>query len=208
MLPFSNEPMRRPFHSEPMACAASSITIGRKPKRSKQNCCTSLIASKSTGVPPQWTNCITLVVGLSLYLRSWMLMLPVFVSTSTHLGLRPRARMGQLVAVQVSAVVRTSSPTLSPGHAPEGLKSMCSARCSAEVAELRVSTYGFCRYELSFSSNSATRGPCVMYPLFRVLLVCSAASAATYTLNSGTSGRGSANSILFKNSTFFYIIRH
>merc|ERR1719261_808357 len=46
--------------------------------------------------------------------------------------------MGQLVAVQVSAVVRTSSPGFRPGHAPAGVLSMCSARCRPLVAVAAV----------------------------------------------------------------------
>ena len=97
-----------------------------------------------------------------MYLRSWRLMFAFFGSTSTHLGLSPLAMMGQLVAVQVSAVVRTSSPGLRPGHAPAGVLSMCSARCRPLVAELSVSVCGFWRNSPSFCSSSSTLGPWVM----------------------------------------------
>mmetsp|Transcript_5430 Transcript_5430/g.12504 ORF Transcript_5430/g.12504 Transcript_5430/m.12504 type:complete len:246 (+) Transcript_5430:1910-2647(+) len=158
------EPSGFPPNSAPKACAQSSITFGRKPYFSWHELQTRSTPQRSTGVPPQCTSMITLVVGESLRSKSAMHMLQVAGFTSTHLMRSPLARMGQLVAVQVSGQLSTSSTCgSSPGHpaARLGRLSRCSDKCSPDVAELRVSTRGLTKYSRSAASNASTFGPCV-----------------------------------------------
>mmetsp|Transcript_887 Transcript_887/g.1923 ORF Transcript_887/g.1923 Transcript_887/m.1923 type:complete len:223 (+) Transcript_887:818-1486(+) len=158
-------PIFKPRYFAPIACAQSSMTLGRNPNLLKQDSTTASTLSRSTGVPPQCTKRMTLVVGLSFRSRSSKSMFAVPGFTSTHFNLSPLASAGQLVAVQVSGLVSTSStPAFQPGHwcAWLGRSKSRNARWVAEVQLLVVRTRGFLKKSLRSASKDSTWGPCVM----------------------------------------------
>ena len=166
------EPMRRPFHSVGIACAASSITLSPRPRAIV------MIASRSAAWPPKCTGSSALVRGvilLSIWLAS---MLRVSGSQSTSTGIPPRCSITAAVAVKVIGVVITSSPGPTP--------TASSARCSAAVHELTAIACLACAQAANSCSNSRTFCPVVSHPERRQV---STPSISSSPINGAANGR-------------------
>src|SRR5210317_133498 len=103
-------PINFPLYLDPKEWAPSSITAGLNPYLEKASSWIFFILSRSLGYPPQCTNMITLVLLVIFLAKSSRSIFNVNGSISTHLIDNPLAKIGQLEAVQVIGVAKTSSP--------------------------------------------------------------------------------------------------
>ena len=121
-----SDPIFRPCHRAPAACAASSTT--RTPRRLAR----SYRASRFTGSPAKCTGMMARVRGVMADSARSRSMLRVTGSTSTRTGRAPTRRTTFALAAKVMAGTITSSP----GPMPQ----TCNATSRAPVAEVKVRT--------------------------------------------------------------------
>ncbi len=143
-------PIGLPFHVDPMASAASSIT------RSLCSAASAYNASMSHGRPPKCVGMIALVRGPIRAAVAARSRLRVPGSTSTNTGVAPTLTIMLGAAKNVMDGVITSSPGPMPAT--------CSAISSAAVADDTTRTGRPPTVAASAASNAFTLGPLVIQP--------------------------------------------